>query len=211
MGVPLKFHFFCYNEPLWLTHHNQVSKLWRLPNTVEVFSPNLGTYKLSIFAYLSSFQEDNVGQTIWDEVRCNWEDTEEHIENLGIHWEPIGNLMGKQWELGNTLRTHWEFNGKTVRTWWKQQKYKKSNTIVAIPHWLTKNYISTWVHHLFWPMLMAGAWICDDIETWVRFDKLKVFHSPSKNSWMSTQAWRRCHYDWPKCTSARHATWVSLG
>jgi hypothetical protein len=50
-------------------------------------------------------------------------------------------------------------------------------------------------------MLMAGAWICDDIETWVRFDKLKVFHSLSKNSWMSTQAWRRCHYDWPKCTT----------
>jgi len=100
---------------------------------------------------------------------------------LGRHW-------GTHWELGNTLRTHRELNGKTVRTWWKQQKSKKSNTIVAIPHWLTKIYISTLVHHLFWPMLMAGAWICDDIETWVRFDKLKVFHSPSKNSWMSTSS-----------------------
>jgi hypothetical protein len=108
---------------------------------------------------------------------------------LGRHW-------GTHWELGNTLRTHWELNGKTVKTWWKQQK---SNTIVAIPHWVIKIYICTWVHHLFWPILMAGAWICDDIETWVRFDKLKVFHSQSKNSWMSTQAWHRCCSDWPKC------------
>jgi hypothetical protein len=30
--------------------------------------------------------------------------------------------------LGNMLGTHWELDRNTVRTWWEQQKSKKSNT-----------------------------------------------------------------------------------
>jgi hypothetical protein len=117
-------------------------------------------YSLSILSKLRNIQVVNICLPIKvPRGQCCAKHAEQSQMQLGRHW-------GTHGELGNTLRTHWELNGEAVRTWWKQEKSKKSNSIVAIPHWLTKIYISTWVHHLFWPMLMAGAWHRDMGKVW---------------------------------------------
>jgi hypothetical protein len=67
--------------------------------------------------------------------------------------------------LGNMLGTHWELDRNTVRTWWEQQKSKKSNTPspfkiqkknwapwvhAGSPHWLPKRIsMPTWVLYQF--------------------------------------------------------------
>jgi hypothetical protein len=63
-----------------LAHHKQVLKLRILPNT-EVFTPNVKLMKVSIFGQPYRFQEDNNGQSIWDEGRCYWEYVEEDVGN----------------------------------------------------------------------------------------------------------------------------------
>jgi hypothetical protein len=54
------------------------------------------------------FQEDNIGQSIWDKMKCYWELFEEHIENLRnmlrTKWELGGELIGKNQNL--TPHTH---------------------------------------------------------------------------------------------------------
>jgi hypothetical protein len=77
------FKKFLYNEFLWLAHQKRILQLWKLLH-IEIFLP---TY--------IRFQEDNIGQSIWEKITVL----------LGTCW-------GTQWELGkhgrNLVRTHWE-------------------------------------------------------------------------------------------------------
>jgi hypothetical protein len=51
------------------------------------------------FAHIYRFQEENIGQSMWDKMRCCWEHVVEHI----------GNLV-------NMLETHLELDGNTLGT-----------------------------------------------------------------------------------------------
>jgi len=58
---------------------------------------------LLLLGLLHALQEHNLGQRIWDKVRCYWENVEEHTENLRKHVE---NLLGTWWEhIGGTLQS----------------------------------------------------------------------------------------------------------
>jgi Zn-finger protein len=84
-----------------LAHPKKILKLWRLPN-LKVLAPNIETY-VSILAHLYKFQENKMGQSIWEKVKCNWEHGKEHVK------EHIVNLR-------NMLGTHWELDENIVRT-----------------------------------------------------------------------------------------------
>jgi len=47
------------------------------------------------YVLICRFQEDNIGQSILDKVRCYWEHVEEHLGNLGNMsiTQSIGNIM----------------------------------------------------------------------------------------------------------------------
>jgi hypothetical protein len=55
-------------------------------------------YKSLNFAHIHRFQEENIGQSMRDKVRCCWEHVVEHIGNLvnmlGTHLELDGNTSG---------------------------------------------------------------------------------------------------------------------
>jgi hypothetical protein len=46
------------------------------------------------------YKGHNLGQRIWDKVRCYWENVEELKENLGKHVE---NLLGTWWDITSPL------------------------------------------------------------------------------------------------------------
>jgi hypothetical protein len=62
--------------------------------------------KVTLIELTYTFQQDNIGQSMLDKVRCSWEHVEEHI-----------------WELGEG--TGWVIDAYALRT---TNKSKKSNT-----------------------------------------------------------------------------------
>jgi hypothetical protein len=144
----------------------------KTPN-IEVLAPNIEKYNSQ---YSPIYKRTRVGQAD------------------GTKWDGIGNM------LGNTFRTwgkclelitnSWELSEKLMGTYWEQQK---SNSpahppkewvywlYAAIPHWPSKISISNCVHHLFWPRLMAGAWL-------VRTELLPYLENPWNNTAPSAAA-----------------------
>jgi hypothetical protein len=83
----------------------------------------------------------------------------EHVVNIlrtwRTCWEPIGNVMGTQWELrGNTLGT------TKIQHHHPPPKERNLSPQVhaASHHWLQENILPTCVLCHFWGRLMAGAW-----------------------------------------------------
>jgi len=80
-----------------------------------------------------------LGQSIWDKMKCYWELLEEHIENLR-------NMLRTKWELGG------ELIGKNQNLKPPYPPQKKQNWIfwvhAAIPNWSSKISIPNYVHHL---------------------------------------------------------------
>jgi hypothetical protein len=61
----------------------------------------------------------------------------------------------------------------------------------AIPHWLSSRiYIPTCIHNLFWPRLIAGAWIVGTIN-WVNYTWSEHFSRWFSFAWSDSVIWRR--------------------
>jgi hypothetical protein len=106
----------------------------------------------SHYVLVCRFQEDNIGHSILDKVRCYWEHVEEHLGNLGNVFitQSIGNIMRTSCEhIENKIIPKIQTPTPTF------PKRIKTGIFGAcsIHHWLSTN--SNFVHHLFWPRLMA--------------------------------------------------------
>ncbi len=119
--------------------------------------------------------------------------SEEHVENLR-----------------NVLGTRLGLDEKIMGSWWEHirnnKNPKKSNTPhppkeekknwvywvhATIPHWLSSGIcIPTCVHDLFWPRLMAGAWIVGTIN-WVNYGWSEYFSRWFSFAWSDSVIWRR--------------------
>ncbi len=90
-------------------------------------------------SHLYKFQQDNIGQSVWDEVRCYWEHVEEHI----------GNLMGTHWELDeNTL----------VTTKVQMSQHPPSPEEENWGPWAAIFFLMpTYILHLFWTRCIMGG------------------------------------------------------
>jgi hypothetical protein len=82
---PQSSSFFLLMGPLWLENPKEILKVWRLPQYRNIHS-NHTNLEVPLL--------DNIGQSIWDKVRCYWEHVEEHIGNLiGTHCELDENTL----------------------------------------------------------------------------------------------------------------------
>jgi hypothetical protein len=76
------------SESLSLAHHNKIMKTLETFN-IGVFTPNI---KVPVFAHLCKFQDDNIGQQIWDKWGAIGNMLGNTLWNYETCWEPIGNI-----------------------------------------------------------------------------------------------------------------------
>jgi hypothetical protein len=119
-------------------------KLWKLPN-IKIFiqHKNIGVGKY-LFNYICSM-ETILGKT------------------YGVQSEALlGTCWGTHWKLKEHVRnTLWTIKIQNIH---QTPTFLKENGFglgawVAIPQWPNKNIIPNYVNHIFWPRLMAKAWI----------------------------------------------------